>query len=228
MSDVDTADKKQRGTSVEAHHVPGVLDEGDLIHELEELKTHETLGALTVFPERVTFETQEDDEQVVLVMRRDPVTNVRWLLIAALLALLPVMIVAFGVLPDDLPFRFILVPIIVWELFIVGYIFEEFLRWFFNIYIVTDRRVVDLDFPNFLWREMSDVDLLKIQDVTTRNQGLLAAMFNFGDILVLSAADMTNIEYIAVKEADKVAAIIRELAQARERVVREEGGQPNE
>jgi len=196
----------------------------ELVQNLEELKESESLGALSVFPQQVTFETQEEDEQVVLVMRKAPVTNIKWALIAGLLALMPAFIVVLGVLSDYLDSSYLLVAMIVWELFVVGYIFEEFLRWFFNIYIVTDRRVVDIDYPNFLWREVSDVDLLKIQDVTTRNQGIMAAIFNFGDIWVLSAAEMTTIEYLAVKEADNVAGIIRLLAQARERVVRGEGG----
>lgn len=195
--------------------------EDELINDLDQLAELGQALALQVFPAGVNFETQETEEQLILLMRRHPVTNVKWLATALILALLPVGVWQLGLFADWLSDGLKLAIILVWELLVLGFALEEFLRWFFNIYIVTDQRVVDIDFPNLLHREMNDADLLKIQDVTVRSTGMASAIFNFGNIYIQTASEKQVLEFLAVANADKVASVIRLLALKREEIIRE-------
>ena len=40
----------------------------------------------------------------------------------------------------------------VWYLILAAFIFEEFLGWFFNVNIITDERIVEVDFHNLIYR----------------------------------------------------------------------------
>ncbi len=195
-----------------AAKLPYGAEDSELVSDLTDLycrKTHAT----NVFPVKVGFETQEGDEQVILILRQAFVTNFGWIGIGVLMMFAPWLIGLLDVFPVWISNDYLVFVAWFWELFVLGYMVESYLRWYYNIYILTDRRVVDIDFPNLLLREMSDADLDKIQDVTTRSAGLMAAFFHYGDILVQTAAEITVFEFESVERPEKVSSVIRLLAQ---------------
>ena len=52
----------------------------------------------------------------------------------------------------------------------------------FNVYIVTDERIIDIDFYNLIYKEVSDANIDKIQDVTYKMGGVVRTLFNYGDV----------------------------------------------
>ena len=88
---------------------------------------------------------------------------------------------------------------------------ENFLGWFFNVYLVTDERVVDVDFYSLLYKQISDAGLEKIQDITYRVKGLAGSLINYGDILIQTAGEQPNIEFEAVPQPAEVVKILNEL-----------------
>ena len=161
-------------------------------------------------PQNVKFETQEDDEKVLLLLRRHIITNVPWILISILLFLVPFFYPLFPFL-NFLPLRYFPIIIIGWYLLTFVYIFENFLLWFYNIYIVTTGRVVDVDFYNILYKEVSDARIEKIQDVSYDQNGFVEAFFNYGDILIQTAGEKEEFIFEKVPEPDKVVSIINLL-----------------
>ena len=79
--------------------------------------------------------------------------------------LTPTVVTGFGIL-DTIPTNFKFVFIMIWYLISMAYTLESFLTWFFNVYIVTDERIIDIDFYNLTYKEVSDANLDKIEDVT--------------------------------------------------------------
>lgn len=172
--------------------------------------THNPLTAYAYLPERVNFETKEKEEKVVLLLRRHLITNVRWLLVAAVMGIAPLVISLFLKF-DFVPAGFRLIGILSWYLITFAYILENFLNWFFNIYIVTDERIVDIDFLNLIYKEVSDANIDKIQDVTYKMGGVTRSMFNYGDVLIQTASEVPNFEFLAVPAPDKIAKILQDL-----------------
>ena len=122
----------------------------------------------------------------------------------------PLLLEKFPLL-DFLSLRFQIVAILGWYMITMAYMFEKFLSWFFNVNIITDRRVVDVDFTNLIYREITDANLNKIQDVTVSMGGVFRSIFNFGTILVQTAGEKNFIEFVDIPKPDTVAGILSDL-----------------
>ena len=149
-------------------------------------------------------------EKVVLMMRKHPITNVRWIAISLLLVFGPSLMGFFSFL-DVVPPNFRLIGILCWYLITTAFVLENFLTWFFNVYFVTDERIIDVDFYNLIYKEVSEAEIEKIQDVTYKMGGVARTIFDYGDVLVQTAAEVPNFEFLAVPSPDKVVKILQDL-----------------
>ena len=168
------------------------------------------LGAFVPLPKKISFEAQEKKEKIVLLLRRHWSTNIFWCFLILLMALSPFILT---ILPFSsfLPFRFRLIIIIMWYLFVLGISFEKFLSWFFNVFIITDERVIDVDFFSLVYREVSQAKIDKIQDVTYKSGGLLRSIFNYGDVFIQTAGKTQQIEFESVPQPAKVVQVLNHL-----------------
>ncbi|MBI3386003.1 PH domain-containing protein [Candidatus Gottesmanbacteria bacterium] len=178
------------------------------------------MGPLTCYavsPEGVRFETQEEQEEVVLFLRQHPIVLVPAIVILALMILFPTVILPIALheleVSVNLPARFLIIGGLFWYLATFGFALISFLRWFFNIYIVTNQRVVDIDFKYLLYKMFSEANLSKIQDINYASGGIFAAAFNFGDVTVETAGEVPNIEFDKVPHPERVVQTISELAE---------------
>lgn len=172
--------------------------------------SHNPLAAYCYLPDKVNFETQENEEKVILLLRQHPITLLPKLAIAILLILAPSILSVFPIL-DFLPSNFQLISVLGWYLITTAFVLESFLTWFFNVYLVTDERIIDIDFYNLIYKEVSDANIDKIQDVTYKMGGVVRTVFNYGDILIQTASEVPNFEFLAVPMPDKVARVLQDL-----------------
>lgn len=172
--------------------------------------THNPLAAYSYCPDKVRFETQDTEEKIILFLRRHPITNLPWILLTIILSFAPLVLSSFPLL-SFLPANFQFVALLFWYLIVVAYVLESALTWFFNVYIVTDERIVDVDFLNLIYREITETKIDKIQDITHNIGGVVRTVFNYGDVLIQTAGTAQNIEFEAVPEPAEVTRIIQEL-----------------
>ena len=97
-----------------------------------------------------------------------------------------------------------------------GYTLAKFMGWFFNIYILTDERVVDVDFANIFFRKISTAKIDEIQDVNIQSSGALETFFGYGSVFIQTAAEVSQFEFLAVPNPDKVGKIINQLIDLEE------------
>jgi len=172
--------------------------------------SHNPLASYNFLPDKAHFINKDPQEKVLLLLRKHPVTNVRWILISF------VMIISFPfaaiVTPIQyLPNSFQLVIQLVWYLFVFAIILEGFLGWFFNVNLVTDERIVEVDFVNLIYREITDADIDDIQDVTVQIGGAIRTFFNYGDLIIQTASEVPRIVFESIPNPDDAAKILREL-----------------
>ncbi len=172
--------------------------------------SHSPLAAYCYFPDKVDFETRERKEKIVLLLRRHPITNVAWILIAILMIFAPLTLSFFPIL-SFLPSNFQFIAVLVWYLITTAFVLENFLTWFFNVNIITDERIVDIDFHNLIYKEVSDCKIDNIQDVTYKMGGVVRTIFNYGDIYIQTAAEVPAFEFLAVPKPSKVARVLQDL-----------------
>lgn len=178
-----------------------------------------TLNPLSAFapkPEKMGFDFQQIEEEVILLLRQHPITQIKPLLIAIGIALFPFIVAASPFL-DFLPGRYIFAMLLAWYLMLIGYIFETFLLWFFNVYIITDERIIDVDFLSLIYKNISSAKIDNIQDVTAFTGGFLASMVNYGTIKIQTAGEKREFDFEAVPQPAKVTALLNELLLEEER-----------
>jgi len=174
-------------------------------------KKGHSLSSMLISPSaNVRFETQDPEEEILMILRAHWLTNIPWFVVAVLLFFAPTVLRSFPLL-DSFPIRFQMMFVVVWYLILLMYVFERFLSWFFNMTIITDERIVDVDFLNLTTKKVSDTDLDKIQDVSFTNAGAIGAIFNFGDVLVQTAAEVTEFVFEKVPSPSEVAKILQRL-----------------
>lgn len=179
------------------------------INLLKEMKT--AFSAFAVSPKDVHFENQEDGENMLLLLRRHWVTNIHWLAASLLMILAPSIIfptLSFLKFLKFFPFKFQLVFLVAWYILTFSYVFVSFINWYFNVYIITNHRVIDVDFYNLLYKEISACSIEKIQDVTYKVGGTIGVLFDFGNIYIQTAGEEENIEFELVP---KPALIVKRL-----------------
>jgi len=161
-------------------------------------------------PVNIRFATQKNDEIIYFVLRKHWITNLGWIISGILLFFIPLFFIYFPVIAI-LPNRYKIIVFIGWYLLLIAFIFEKFLSWFFNVGIVTNQRVVDIDFYGLLYKEITDAELDKIEDVTDTQIGAIRTIFDFGNITVQTAGKKEMIEFIDIPNPRKVAKLLQEL-----------------
>jgi membrane protein YdbS with pleckstrin-like domain len=175
-----------------------------------ESHNHQALSTFSYYPNNVDFESRSNDEKIVLLLRQHVIVNVKWVLIAIVMFFVPSVAKAFGVF-DTIPNGFELVITMAWYLFTMAYALENFLNWYFNVYIVTNERVVDVDFNNLIYKRVSDATLDNIQDVTYSMGGVVRTVFNYGNVFIQTASEVSEFDFLAVPKPDRVVRIINDL-----------------
>lgn len=173
------------------------------------------LTSFAVSPEGVRFETQEENEYVILFLRQHLIVMLPSVLLVLLLTIAPILLFPFFLtvvpLPFAIPARYLVVGTAIWYVVTFGVTLTSFLRWFFNIYILTNIRLIDIDFIHLVYKEFSEARLDKVQDLSFRSGGVIASFFNYGDVLVETAGGTPNIEFDAVPNPAKVVETISSL-----------------
>ncbi len=172
------------------------------------------LTSLKIHPKGVFFENQEEDEEIILLIRRDLITNVPWIITAILLALLPLVLFFLSGLFS--PFFQIsgptlVVAILFYYLIIIGFIIVEFTLWYFNVGLITNKRVVDLDVSGILFKHVSETKLDLIEDVSYTQVGSIRSIFNYGDVHIQTAGSFANFEFDRAPEPARIVRIIADM-----------------
>ncbi len=166
--------------------------------------------SLSTFPTKICFQTQDDQEAIVLFMRQHFIVNVPWLTLSLFLLTLPSVFIFFppyAMLTTGFQF----VVTLGWYLFVVGYMLAKLMGWFFNIYIVTDERIVDVDFKNIFFRKISTTKIEEIEDVNVQSSGAFETFFGYGTVYIQTAAEVPEFEFLAIPSPDRVGKILNQL-----------------
>ena len=187
---------------------------------------HDPVHLFTAYAENptgVTFETQLETEVVILFMRKHFVVNVPWIFATILLLVAPLTIIPFFFMlvppPIVLPASYKLIGLLLWYIATFGYALLNFLHWYYNIYIVTTERVIEIDFIQLLYKKFSEAKLDRIEDVTYVSTGFFAAVFNFGDVSIQTAGEAREFDFESIP---KPATVVRTI----ESLIDQEGPRP--
>lgn len=162
------------------------------------------------------FKGQEDREKVLLVLHRHWFDILcQFLLIIAMLFLL---FGSFFILPRifpnlmnniNRPFFFFLENLFFLLAWII--LFLVWVDYYFDVWIVTDQRIVNIEQKGLFSRVVSELELEKIQDITTDVKGVIPTFLNYGDLQVQTAAEEERFQFHNIPDPYEVKNIIMNL-----------------
>lgn len=216
MPDVFDAAKKKHPhkKKTRAEHIAEAERFSSILREARPAAS--TFASYCPKPDHVGFDLQHEEEPVLMMLRQHPIVNLPWICITLLLFIAPVLLLPVVPVLDLFPGNFRFIAMLGWYVVVFGYALEQFLVWFFNIYLITDERIIDVDFYNLLFKRVSEAKLENIEDITSSNSGLLQSIIDFGDVRIQTAAEIPQIEFERVPHPDKVAKFLSEMLMQEE------------
>ncbi|MCL4364695.1 hypothetical protein M1328_05680 [Patescibacteria group bacterium] len=157
----------------------------------------------------IRFETYQPGENIILLLRAHPFTQVHWMvnsiILALILAGLNFIMPAFFNLSQIFFFNVFCV------IFLLSFIFYNFIIWYFNVGIITDKRVIDIDFSSILYKQVVVTRLGEIEDITDKSAGYFESLFDYGNVFIQTAGTQDNIEFTNIPFPSQVVEKINSL-----------------
>ena len=149
--------------------------------------------------------TKKQGEEVLLTLRKNP-KKLRTSILKFLLILAVGIVLAMFYQNQYLLLAAIFVLLIA---FLYGLYF--FIVWYYDVYIITNKRIVLVNQKSLFSREFVETDLEKVQDVTYSIKGLFATIFKYGTVVIRTNTGLV-LELTDLSDPDEVQEMIKNLA----------------
>lgn len=121
----------------------------------------------------------QPDERLVVIHRQT-----EWVLAKTVLFIfLAVYIPSFLVIKNNLTQEFGKV-LIFWIVLVFLYGLNKYLLWLLNSYVITDKRLLIVDYKSLFKKTVSDCDLGRITNLRFSTTGIFSSLLNFGNLEV--------------------------------------------
>lgn len=167
-------------------------------------------------PQRTAFDTQTSEEKIILLLRPHPITLLKKAVLIVAALLFPI-VVGSGWLQEFFPPSYVFAMGLGWYMLTFSFALETFLVWFFSVFLITDERVIDVDFVSLLFKDVSSAKTDVIQDISSKTAGFLASIVDYGTVYIQTAGEAPEIQFENVPHPAKVAALLNELLLEEER-----------
>jgi len=221
-SEKDTSQESSPSTTVLSQKEWGEIAKLQQIDKQVPVHEGSSWVGLELRPKNVRFATQNKGEKIFMLLRRHWVTNTGWVLSLVFYAAIP-WIIGFiaSLFSIDIVGDFGSKMITLILFFYYSGLFTLFLKnftfWFYNLYLVTNERIVDYDYKPFVSRGASEIALENIEDVSEKSIGFIPSMFDYGDVDIYSAAEKSAIIFAQVPKPTLVRDKITDLAEIAKR-----------
>ena len=99
-----------------------------------------------------------------------------------------------------------LFAMLIWNLF-----FLIWIDYYFDVWIITTKRIVNIEQKGLFSRQISEVELDKIQDVSAVILGIIPTFLNYGDVQIQTAAEKEKFLFKKVPDPNNLKDVIMQL-----------------
>jgi membrane protein YdbS with pleckstrin-like domain len=174
------------------------------------------LSAFEKNPENICYFGEDTDEKILYLLRRSHITNIGWVILVGILIAAPLFFTPY-LWNLQIDGHALLSPIYItillasWYLMVTGFTLFKFFNWFFNVYLITNKKIVDFDFYGLTYKNIADTTLSNVEDVTAKISGPINMVFNIGDVFVQTAAENREFDFAQIDDPGRVRDIISDL-----------------
>lgn len=167
-----------------------------------------------------TLIRKKSDEKIVFQLRSHWITFIGEIFLVIVLGMLPLglYVVFQGVWPSLLVGT-ISKPILVlmtsaYYLMLWVFFITKFIDYYLDVYLVTTDRVLDVSQQGMFARTVAELDLARVQDVTSEVKGVLRSLMNFGNVYIQTAGEKERFIFEDVPHPDDIRKRLLELVEA--------------
>jgi len=158
------------------------------------------------------------DENLIILLRRHWINLLSQLF--PFMALILVLLIAYLLfylflephLLNPVEMQFIHLGTALFVLFLWSFIFVVFIDYYLDVWIVTNERIVNVEQKGLFRREISELRLENVQDLTTDIGGIVKTFFDFGDLYVQTAGKRERFLFKSIPHPERVRDIILVLS----------------
>jgi uncharacterized membrane protein YdbT with pleckstrin-like domain len=164
-----------------------------------------------------TFEGQEPGEEVVMLVRRHPFYIAMKFVITFIVAMIPAFVASSyaPLLIENNLGALTMFIITLWFLILWVVFFYHFTMYTLDVWIVTNKRIIDSTQHGFFNRTISELHANRIQDVSVKIDGLIQTLFRFGDIQVQTAGTEEKFKFVQVPQPERIKNEIMKVASSK-------------
>lgn len=93
-------------------------------------------------------------------------------------------------------------------------------RYNHDVWVVTSQRIVDSAKNHWFHHKMASADLVDVQDISVRKNGVLPTAFNYGDLLLQTAGERPNFVLSGIPDPNAVLALVDRQRDVARREIR--------
>lgn len=159
------------------------------------------------------------DERLVYFLRRHPITLTGVVIGYVLLFLLPIAGLSVlqlsypDIVTDPLLFPLVLLAGSFVFLFCWLFLFQAFLDYYLDIWVVTNHRIINISQTGLFHREVSELRLYRVQDASAAVSGFIRTVFNYGSIEIQTAGEKSHFIFEDIAHPQEVSKNILQLAE---------------
>ncbi|PIS07674.1 hypothetical protein COT78_02230 [Candidatus Berkelbacteria bacterium CG10_big_fil_rev_8_21_14_0_10_43_13] len=149
--------------------------------------------------EKKYFPSQTEDEEIFLLIRRHWFDYMIFVFVAFLILILTIGIAWYLVVNQgnlsQVTAVFLIITDSVLILLLLAVELYGFVNHYLDVYIVTNQRLVEITQNGFFNRDISELQIRQVQDVSAHVDGIFRTLLHFGDVYIQTAGERENFTF---------------------------------
>lgn len=165
------------------------------------------------------FVAQKSYEKVEYTLRRHWLTFLPVLVTLLVMFAVPIVVLFIfqNLFPDFLtgPITYPLTILFgsIYFLFALMFFYIQFIDYYLDMWIITNDRLIDIEQKGLFSRSITELELFRIQDVTSNTEGLWGTLLHYGDVSIATASNTSSIILHKVPRPDFIRGELIRLAE---------------
>ncbi len=164
------------------------------------------------------FPSQKSQEKVFLLLRRHWFTYFGFVAVSFIMSIPIFILIAYWINNPEIfagnMGNIAIAAVFAYTLFGLGLMLYGFIDYYLDVYIVTNERIVNIEQNGFFRREISELNLHQVQDVSAKVNGFFPTMMHYGNIFIQTAGERENFIFKSIPNPYRVSKLIVDLHEA--------------
>ncbi len=162
-------------------------------------------------------------ERVIFLLRRHRVIFLAIIIFYLFLAAIPLGFYLFfqlfypvllvELLSGQISLPLIIIGTTIYYLSVWLFFFTSFVNYYLDTWTITNDRIINVEQGGPFARTVSELDLYKIQDVTSEVKGFFPTIFNYGNVYIQTAGEKEYFVFEEIPHPEQITRRIIELAE---------------